>query len=220
MRAAKNVPPRGATKGTSRRASPSCEAGTVATALTEGSCESVRAICCTAHLPLDGPRRTRKSEPTTACSTVDGLARRALAPEPAGSFRFVMTTGTPALAGSYSPISIYRLPQGVHRQRKVGAGQRPLRKNTCGGASGLMRWETDPREPRPRRGPYLPRRILLLRRHRWDGDTHIYETFFEVSVLERTPRREKRSAPPFVHYESPRSWIGPVAVLHYCPGMK
>ena len=35
-----------------------------------------------------------------------------------------------------------------------------------------------------------------------DGDTHIYETFVNVSVLERIPCREERSAPLFVPYES------------------
>jgi hypothetical protein len=102
--AAKTVPPRAFPKGTSRRANLSSGTGPAVTATTGGSCETVCLIRSMAHLPLDGPWRTRKSEPTTACSTVDGLARCALAPGPAGSFRFVMTTGTPTLAGGYSPV--------------------------------------------------------------------------------------------------------------------
>ena len=57
------------------------------------------------HLLSQTGRETRKSETIAACLPADGLALCALALVTGREPRSVMTTGPPATAGGYSPIS-------------------------------------------------------------------------------------------------------------------
>jgi hypothetical protein len=124
IRAAKTVPTGDGLRKLSRRAKPSCGIGAAATAVTGGSCESVRAVCCIAHLLLDGPRGTQRASP-----------RGQFYWRWSRSLRFSAGTGRklplrnddrhPRSRGWLLP-NASSLPQGVHRQRKAGANLRAI----------------------------------------------------------------------------------------------
>lgn len=77
------------------------------------------------HLLSQTGRETRKSETIAACLPADGLALCALALVTGREFRSVMTTGPPAIAGGYSPISsdltppVLLVSESLHPGRRI-----------------------------------------------------------------------------------------------------